>query len=79
VSVDPEVNHMQAQVLPATNGWKIKVGDIEVEFDTQQQAIDEARTRLLSGGGGELVVHGEDGKIRQKDTIGKEDPRDIPG
>lgn len=36
---------------------------------TQKEAIEVARTMLHREGGGELSVHGEDGKIRSKDTI----------
>lgn len=36
---------------------------------TQKQAADAARQNLQDQGGGELKIKGEDGKIRQKDTI----------
>lgn len=36
---------------------------------TQGEAIDAAREHLRKQGGGELIVKGEDGKIRSKDTI----------
>ncbi|MCB2218067.1 MAG: DUF2188 domain-containing protein [Desulfobulbaceae bacterium] len=36
---------------------------------TQQEAIDAAKQMLSNQGGGELNVHGRDGKIRSKDTI----------
>lgn len=42
--------------------------------DTQKQAEDAAREMLKNSGGGELITHGRDGKIRSKDTIGKPDP-----
>jgi len=37
--------------------------------DTQRQAIDRGRQSAAASGGGELVVHGRDGQIRQKNTI----------
>jgi hypothetical protein len=37
--------------------------------NTQKQAIDAAKEMLGNQGGGELVVKGEDGRIRSKDTI----------
>jgi hypothetical protein len=37
--------------------------------DTQQQAIDRARTIVHNTGGGEVVIHGRDGKVRDSDTI----------
>jgi hypothetical protein len=35
----------------------------------QSDAIETAREMLRNQGGGELIVKGEDGKIRSKDTI----------
>ena len=37
--------------------------------NTQAQAIDRAREILTHQGGGELVIHGLNGQIRDKDTI----------
>jgi uncharacterized protein YdaT len=37
--------------------------------DTQQAAIDRAREIVHNAGGGEVVIHGRDGKIRDKDTV----------
>jgi hypothetical protein len=36
---------------------------------TQRQAANVARQNLENWGGGELKIKGENGKIRQKDTI----------
>jgi hypothetical protein len=36
---------------------------------TQAQAIERARESLENTGGGELTVHGRDGRIRDSDTI----------
>ena len=41
---------------------------------TQKAAAESSKKHLLSQGGGELKIKGEDGKIRQKDTIGRTDP-----
>jgi hypothetical protein len=39
-------------------------------LDTQKEAINTARNILKdSGDGGELFTHGENGKIRERDTI----------
>ena len=37
--------------------------------NTQAAATKAAREQLKSSGGGELKVKGEDGKIREKDTV----------
>ena len=41
--------------------------------ETQEEAIKQGR-----GLADELVIHGKDGRIREKDSHGR-DPRDIPG
>ncbi|MGC3995161.1 MAG: DUF2188 domain-containing protein [Propionicimonas sp.] len=37
--------------------------------DTQKAAQDRAREIVENAGGGEVVTHGRDGKIRDSDTI----------
>ncbi|PCE15902.1 hypothetical protein AUC47_10270 [Microbacterium sp. SZ1] len=70
----------QVFVVPVAGLWVFKVGDqTSASYLLQSEAIDAARDWLLSNGGGELVVLGEDGRIRQKDTIGRPDPRDSRG
>jgi hypothetical protein len=36
---------------------------------TQGEAIERARESLVRDGGGELTVHGRDGRIRDSDTV----------
>lgn len=36
---------------------------------TQEKAIDRGRDDLRRAGGGELTIHGRDGKIRDSDTV----------
>lgn len=71
----------QAFVVPIGDAWVVKVNGTAVTSETARQAtaIDQARQWLLAHGGGELVVLGEDGRIRQKDTIGRPDPRGSRG
>jgi hypothetical protein len=52
-------------------------GEIRFTYDTQEEAIEVDR-RVAEQEHGELVIHGEDGQIREKDSHGN-DPRDIPG
>ena len=48
--------------------------------NTQAAAINAARNDLKQSGGGELVIHGVDGKIRSKDTVPPaNDPFPPPG
>lgn len=37
--------------------------------DTQEDAVDAAKTTLTNQGGGELIIKGRDGQIRSKDSI----------
>lgn len=53
-------------------GWDIKAPDAQRRSgheDTQAAAIDRAREIVSNAGGGEVVIHGRDGRIRDKDTI----------
>lgn len=52
--------------------WKNKrhdAGKASSSHATQGEAIAAAREMLGNQGGGELITHGLDGKIRSKDTI----------
>ena len=65
-------------VVPQASRWGLEVdGDIRSTHDTQEQAINEGRG-LAEQEQGELVIHGEDGEIREKESHGN-DPRDVPG
>ena len=53
--------------------WKNKrhdAGKASSAHKTQAEAEKAARDMLKNQGGGELITHGLDGKIRSKDTIG---------
>ncbi|MDD4318994.1 MAG: DUF2188 domain-containing protein [Candidatus Peribacteraceae bacterium] len=41
--------------------------------DTQKEAIDGAK-EIAENQGGDAIVHGRDGKIRERNTYGKPDP-----
>jgi Uncharacterized protein conserved in bacteria (DUF2188) len=65
-------------VVTTDDGWALEVdGQERGSFDTQDEAIQQGR-QLAEEEQGELVVHGEGGQIRQKDSKGN-DPSDIPG
>jgi len=52
--------------------WKAKNDDksrAASSHTRQQDAIDAARGYTHNAGGGEVTIHGVDGKIRAKDTI----------
>ncbi len=60
-------------VVPRADGtWGVRregaTRDSEV-FSTQDAAISRARSLTRASGGGELIVQGRDGLIRQRDTV----------
>ena len=65
-------------VVTSGDGWALEVdGRGRGNFDTQGEAIQQGR-QLAEEENGELVIHGEGGQIREKDSHGN-DPSDIPG
>lgn len=60
-------------VVPDPNGgWDVKApgaARASAHTNTQAEAIARAREIIHNAGGGELLTHGEDGRIRSKDTI----------
>ena len=68
----------EVHVVPDQDGWVIKVdGEQRHTFSTQHEAITRG-IELASDAGGELVIHGMNGHIREKVSHGN-DPRTIPG
>lgn len=58
-------------------GWDVKAENAKrasSHHETQAEAIERAREIIRNKGGGELSVHGEDGQIRQKDTVAADAP-----
>ena len=60
-------------VVPNSDGgWDVTAGRAaraSSHQGTQADAVDRARTIVHNLGGGEVVIHGRDGRIRDKDTI----------
>jgi hypothetical protein len=57
---------------PSTGDWRVVAPHAEqatAVLDTQAEAIDRAREVLRNAGGGELIVHGRNGRIRTRDTV----------
>lgn len=54
------------------DGWDLVKPDaqrVSAHTSTQKEAIDRGREILKNLGGGELIIKGRDGKIRDTDTI----------
>jgi predicted DNA-binding protein len=64
-------------VVPnSRGGWDVRAPGSKrasSRADTQTEAIDRARTIVGKAGGGDVVVHGRDGKVRTTDTIRPDD------
>ena len=61
-------------VIPLGNGWAVKKeGDVRftVITETQKEAILVAR-EIARNNKSELIIHGRDGKIRDKDSYGND-------
>lgn len=60
-------------VVPSDGEWEVKVeGRVGVQhFRTQNEAIRAGR-KLARGNGSENIIHGRDGRIRQRDTYGRD-------
>lgn len=60
-------------VVPSDRGgWDVRrpgASRASAHTDTQAQAIDRARQMLQNEGGGEVRIHGRDGRIRDSDTV----------
>lgn len=61
-------------VVPRDGRWGVrKAGSDRVTktYDTQKEAISEAR-KIAKNQGTELYIHGRDGRIRGRDSYGKD-------
>jgi len=61
-------------VVPARDGWAVKGAGAQKAtkvFDTQREAIAAARQIAVSQRS-ELLIHGKNGKIRAKNTYGRD-------
>ena len=67
------------QTVPVGDGWANKVDGMQVGgvFRTQQEAAAAGRD-LATQNRSEHTIHGQDGKIREKNSYGT-DPREIRG
>lgn len=74
------MNEKNVHVVPHEDGWALRrprANRASSVHDTQGQAIDRA-TEIARREGGEVVTHDRHGKIRDKDSYGRDPfpPRD---
>ncbi|MDR6571349.1 DUF2188 domain-containing protein [Chitinophaga ginsengisegetis] len=61
-------------VVPNSGGWGVRVEGNEKNsknFDTQKQAIEYGREKAQNSSA-ELLIHGQNGKIREKNSYGND-------
>lgn len=60
-------------VVPSDDGWDVKIegGGAAGHFATQSEAMEQGRI-LARGSHSEHIVHGRDGRIRQRDSYGRD-------
>ncbi len=59
-------------VVPGPKGWSVKspgVAKPSSTHRTQSAAEKAAKDAVKKAGGGEVVIHGTDGRIRDSDTV----------
>jgi hypothetical protein len=59
-------------VANSDGGWDVRApgaSRASTHHDRQADAIDRAREIVGNSGGGEIVTHGRDGRIRDSDTV----------
>lgn len=64
-------------VVPRPNGWAVRQEKTQYDsgsFRYQSDAAKMAKTLAIVNGGGEVVIHRPTGEIRDKNTIGRNDP-----
>ena len=70
----------EAHVIPGSAGaWEVVESgsnSVHSQHSTKREAVEHAKGLLEKRGGGEAVVHGRDGSIRESDRVdGKRAPR----
>lgn len=61
-------------VVPHAGGWAVRGAGVQrasAVFDTQREAIGRARETSRNQGS-ELLIHGRDGRIRERDSHGND-------
>ena len=67
----PYQDRMRLSVVPKLQGWIIAgahSGGPQPAYKTQREAVAAARKMIKTEDGGEIIVHGRDGRIRGVDT-----------
>ena len=68
-------NRRAVSPKPDGGGWMVTGGTVTETYPSQAAAEVAARDDLMTSGGGELLITGEDGGVREQNTIGRLGPR----
>jgi uncharacterized protein YdaT len=76
-------NQNNRHVVKRDDGWAVVAPDAKrasAVTSTQKDAVNRAKDIVGNAGGGEVSIHGTDGKIRAADTVKPgNDPRSSKG
>ena len=63
-------------IVPRSDGWGVlgEGNSRDTSHHATQQEAFEAARRIAINQGGDTILHGRDGKIRERNTYGKDDP-----
>jgi hypothetical protein len=60
-------------IVVRDGGWSVKNQDQgrigATTYPMREEAVRAGREALRDAGGGELIIHGRDGRIRDRDTV----------
>ena len=74
-----EANRRTVTPKAGAAGWTVTGGTDTETYSTQAAAQAAAEADLMATGGGEVLIKGEDGRVREQNTIGRPDPRGSKG
>jgi hypothetical protein len=74
-----EANRRTVTPEAGGDGWTVAGGTDTETYPTQAAGQAAAEADLMATGGGEVLIKGEDGRIREQNTIGRPDPRGSKG
>jgi Uncharacterized protein conserved in bacteria (DUF2188) len=62
----------ELHIVERDSGWAVQRPDnarVDKRYANKRDAVEAGRKTLREEGGGELIIHGRDGRIRDKDTV----------
>ena len=74
-----EANRRTVTPKAGGEGWTVTGGTDTETYPSQAAAQAAAEADLMASGGGEVLIKGEDGRVREQNTIGRPDPSDSQG